>query len=280
MNHDSTASEHYASQNLTERLKAVLHQMGPDAVPLSLDVLAPLDQFHSRGLQATKELATELVNVAGIRGTDRIVDIGSGLGGPSRYLASTYGCTVTGVDLSASFVEAATYLAERTGLDTHVSYSCGDALSLPFDAGTFDIAWTQHVAMNIAARAALYSEAFRVLRPGGHFAMFDVIAVSGEPLHYPVPWARTAASSFLKTADETRALLIEQGFHVTSWNDCTDAGIVWFADRENERARMSEAPALGLHLAMGSGFAEMAQNLARNLRERRAALVQVIAVKP
>ncbi|MFX7938290.1 methyltransferase domain-containing protein, partial [Acinetobacter baumannii] len=81
-----------------------------------------------------------------------MIDIGSGLGGPSRYLAKRFGCSVVDVDLSASFVAAATYLADRTGLGDRVTYQQADALALPFPSGSFDVAWTQHVAMNIENR--------------------------------------------------------------------------------------------------------------------------------
>jgi SAM-dependent methyltransferase len=267
---------HYASDNLTERLRAVFDALGFGAAPIPLEKLAPLDQFHSRGLAATKELASAL----DISSDARVLDIGSGLGGPSRYLASTYGCRVQGIDLTRSFVDAARFLAERTGLAGRVTYDCADALALPFDADTFDIAWTQHVAMNIENRAALYAEAFRVLRPGGRFAMFDVVAASGEPLHYPVPWARSAETSFLRMANDMRALLTGAGFRIQSWTDCTAEGVAWFDAREKERASMQAPPPLGLHLVMGPGFADMGRNLARNLREGRAALVQAIAEKP
>ncbi|KND57490.1 SAM-dependent methyltransferase [Candidatus Burkholderia verschuerenii] len=185
-----------------------------------------------------------------------------------------------GIDLSPSFVDAARFLAQKTGLADLVGYDCANALALPFDDEAFDIAWTQHVAMNIENRAALYAEAFRVLRPGGRFAMFDVIAASGEPLHYPVPWARDSGTSFLKTSDEMRALLEKQGFRVESWIDCTAEGIAWFAEREKERASISTMPALGLHLVMGPDFPAMGRNLTRNLREGRAALLQAIVTRP
>lgn len=279
MSNTEESDQHYASENLTERLRTIFDEIGFDDAPIPLEKLAPLDQFHSRGLAATKELA----GVLGIAREDRVLDIGSGLGGPSRYLASTYGCRVQGIDLSHSFVDAARFLAQRTGLDALVSYDYANALDLPFDADTFDLAWTQHVAMNIEDRATLYREAFRVLRAGGRFAMFDVVAASGAPLHYPVPWARDPATSFLKTADEMRALLADAGFRITSWTDCTAEGIAWFAAREAERASMpanSPAQTLGLHLVMGPEFADMGRNLARNLREGRAALIQAVVEKP
>jgi SAM-dependent methyltransferase len=268
-------TKHYERASLVEHLRTALARSGLGEKRLSSRDLAQLDQFHSRGLAATVELAKALQ----ITEATRVVDIGSGLGGPSRYLAETYGCTVQGVDLSQSFVDAANFLAERSGLEGKVAYQRGNALSLPFTAGAFDIAWTQHVAMNIADRAALYSETFRVLRRGGHFAIFDVVAASEGPLHYPVPWARGPETSFLVTADEMRKVLTEQGFRIASWTDCTEAGVTWFLEREAERAQSTTPPVLALGAIMGPEFGQAAVNLRRNLSEGRAALIQAICEK-
>jgi SAM-dependent methyltransferase len=275
MDEPEEITQHYERESLVEHLRTALAKSGLGEKQLSARDLAPLDQFHSRGLAATVELAKGLP----ITEATRVVDIGSGLGGPSRYLAETYGCTVQGVDLSQSFVEAAHFLAERSGLEGKVAYQRGNALSLPFSAGAFDLAWTQHVAMNIGDRAALYGETFRVLRPGGHFAIFDVVAASEEPLHYPVPWASGPETSFLVTADEMRAVLANQGFRITSWTDCTEAGVTWFLEREAERTQSSTPPLLTLGAVMGPAFGQASVNLRRNLSEGRAALIQAICEK-
>src|SRR5215475_8357983 len=137
--------DHYRATGLTERLKAALAVLGPADHRLTPQQLAALDQFHTRGLAATAELAT----LAGITAAMSVLDVGSGIGGPARFLAATHGCRVTGVDLSEPFVEAARYLTQRTGQSRQVSFETASALDLPFDDGRFDIVLLQHVAMNI-----------------------------------------------------------------------------------------------------------------------------------
>jgi len=173
---------HYRATGLTGRLKTPLAAFGPEDQRLSPQELAGLDQFHTRGLAATADLA----RLAAISASMSVLDVGSGVGGPARYLAAACGCRVTGVDLSEAFVDAARYLTARTGQSGQVSFETGDALNLPFDNGRFDAVFLQHVAMNIADRARLYREIARVLKPGGKFATYDVVVKQGEP-HYPVP---------------------------------------------------------------------------------------------
>jgi SAM-dependent methyltransferase len=206
--------DHYRATGLTERLRTALAVFGPEDQRLTPRQLASLDQFHTRGLAAT----TDLAKLAGITADMSVLDIGSGVGGPARALAASHGCLVTGVDLSEPFVDAARYLTERTGQSGQVSFRTASALELPFDDGHFDVVLLQHVAMNIADRARLYREIRRVLKPGGKFATYDVVLRGGE-LHYPVPWARTPDTSFLLTPDATREAVEEAGFRAVVWQD-------------------------------------------------------------
>ena len=163
--------DHYRATGLTERLKTALAASDRKISGSRRSNSAALDQFHTRGLAATAELA----KLAGITADMSVLDVGSGVGGPARFLAATYGCRVTGVDLSEPFVDAARYLTERTGQSGQVSFQTASALELPFDDGRFDVVLLQHVAMNISDRARLYREIRRVLKPGGRFATFDVV---------------------------------------------------------------------------------------------------------
>jgi sarcosine/dimethylglycine N-methyltransferase len=256
--------EHYAADGLTQRLQSAL---GPETQPLNPQQLAPLDQFHTRGLAATADLA----RLVEINANMSVLDIGSGVGGPARFLAATYGCRVTGVDLSESFVEAARYLTSRTGQADQITFRTANALDLPFEAGTFDAVLLQHVAMNISDRSALYREVRRVLKSRQRFATVDVVLNSAEP-HYPVPWARTPETSFLLTANATREAIESAGFRTLISQDDTTAAKEWFAAMRAS----GPPPKPNLGTIMGPDFAQLATNLGRSIIEGRLGILTAV----
>jgi len=265
--------QHYGRGGLLDRVLTALQEAGMDLDNLSIDDLAPIDEFHSRRRQATKDLAAMLAPSAGAH----VLDIGSGLGGPARYLAKVCGCRVTGIDLTAEFVAAAADLTRRTGLTDRVDFRQGSALNLPFQDASFDLAWSQNVAMNIDDRPRYLAEMRRVLKPGGRLAIQDVAQGPGGVPHYPVMWADTPATSFLRTPEETRALLEAAGLRVLAWRDVTDAAI---ADAEAERTRAARSgdapPMLGIHVVVGPSFWDKARNGNRNVRENRIRLINAV----
>jgi ubiquinone/menaquinone biosynthesis C-methylase UbiE len=259
--------DHYHATGLTDRLKIALAVFGPEDQQLTPQQLGALDQFHTRGLAATAELA----KLAGITADMAVLDVGSGVGGPARFLAATYGCRVTGIDLSEPFVDAARYLTRRTGQSEQVSFRAASALDLPFDGSRFDAVLLQHVAMNIAERARLYREIRRVLKPSGRFATFDVVANGSEP-YYPVPWARTSTTSFLLTADATREAIEQAGFRTLASQNDTEAAKAWFT----QLRASGPPPSPNLGVVMGPDFAQLSTNLARNLLEGRLGILTAV----
>jgi MPBQ/MSBQ methyltransferase len=265
--------QHYARARLGEVILARLKAAGKNVAALTAEDLAPLDEFHIRGRQATADLAAKLELKAG----QPVLDVGSGLGGAARYLANTYGCQVTGLDLTEEYCQAASMLSARMGLSAKASFRRGNALEMPFEDGAFERVWTQHAAMNIADKDRLYSEIRRVLRPGGIFGMYDVLAGPGGLVHFPVPWGRDPSISFLMAPQKLRDLLESKGLRITSWNDTSSAGQSWF-EAMAERAQQPDAErSMGLHILLGPDFKAMAQNMVRNLAEQRVILIECIA---
>lgn len=273
--HDNNIQGHYTRQNLEEAILAALTTAGKDIHHLKLEDLAQVDEFHIRGREATLELASQL----GLNSRHKVLDVGSGVGGASRLLASEYGCHVTGLDLTVEYCQTAQALAQRLGLSALVDYRPGSALDMPFDDNSFDVVWTQHAAMNIADKPKLYSEIARVLRPDGLFAMYDVLAGPVDPLYYPVPWARESSISFLSTPDQLRELLEGAGLQILSWRDTSEIGRTWFRDLAAKMQQQSGTHPLGFHVLLGSDFRQMAQNQVRNLNENRIVLIECIARK-
>ena len=265
-------ADHYRRANLSAIILAALDAAGKDIDHLSPDDLAPIDELHSRGREATVDLARLLA----LTGDESLLDLGCGIGGPSRYLAKTYGCRVTGLDLTPEFCEAAAMLAQRTGLADKVEYRQGDALAAPFADGSFDIVWSQNVAMNIDDRDRLYGEIRRVLKAGGRYGFSDIVDAGRGPLHFPVPWARDSSISFLLSAPATRAKLEAAGFRIIVFEDLTQRAFV----RARERMKSAGAPlALGLHTVLGQDAPTMLKNMLSNYEEGRIGLFQGVAVR-
>jgi len=266
--------EHYSAASLTGRIKSALAAVTPEDQPLTVAQLAPLDQFHIRGILAT----AELVSAAEVEPSTRVLDLGCGIGGPARYLAATFGCKVTGVDLSPGFIDTATYLTARCGLSGRVVFQVGDALHLPFADAAFDTVFLQHVAMNVEDRAALYGEIRRILTPRGRFATYDLVLHEGDVV-YPVPWARDASTSFLLSERETRTALEKAGFNAVLWRDDTQTALDWFKAAMAGSPASAPNPGLNLGVVMGPDFAAMTANLARNLSENRLGVLSAVLTR-
>jgi SAM-dependent methyltransferase len=203
----------------------------------------------------------------------RVLDVGGGLGGPARTLAAEFGCHVTVVDLTESYVRAAEVLTALLGLGAHVTHHVGDALELPFDDGTFDVVWTQNSGMNIAAKERLYLGFRRMLRPGGLLALQEPMAGPVQPPIFPVMWAPDAATSFLRAPAEMRALIEAAGFRVRAWDDVTA-----------EIAGSGPDAAVPAHsiqsLVMGDALAAITRAGRRNRDEGRIVMVQAVFDRP
>ena len=265
---------HYGRGEILNSILSALRKLGKETIQLVPSDLAPVDEFHIRGLEATVELASRAPLQPGLR----VLDVGCGLGGTVRYLASAHQCRATGIDLTQEYVEVANALADLVGLKHSVEYRQASALDMPFDDGSFDVVWTEHVQMNIADKRAFYAEAARVLAPGGRLLFHDIFQGDGGPLHYPVPWAEDSSISFLATPDSVQGILEESGFSIRDWEDKSQSSLDWFV-AIIEKLKLSGPPPLGLHLLMGNTAKAKFENNIRNLRERRFVVFQAVVEK-
>lgn len=275
MTTETEVAGHYGNAGIADRIIAALRAANGADAPITVDALSVLDHFHGRGIVATKELVELLKPQPG----ERLLDIGSGIGGPARWFAAKCGVHVTGVDLTPEFCAAAVALNRATGLADRVTIENGSALALPLPDNAFDRAYSQNVIMNIADKRGFYREAFRVLKPGGLLALSNLCRGSGEPVVYPVPWAETPATSFLATPAEMEADLRAVGFEIVVFRDTTDE--VRPASRRNrERLEREGLPALGTHLILGERLREMQINSSRNLEDGKVATIEALVRKP
>jgi SAM-dependent methyltransferase len=273
MSAEHSVSSHYSRGALRERLRAALVEDGIDPERPSLEALAPYDQFHGRGLEATVEMADALP----IRADDRLLDVGSGIGGPARYFAQRFGCHVTGIDLTPEFCELARELTRATNLDAKVQITHGDALAMPFASGSFDGAYSMNVSMNIADKPALYREIHRVLKPGGWLMLSELARGGvGDP-DYPTPWAATAQTSFLASPEATNAGLVAAGFDVLQLRSTRAQALAYGARARAMIDRGEKPPHRAVWLIHGEIAAAATANVARALADGRLDPIEVLA---
>jgi cyclopropane fatty-acyl-phospholipid synthase-like methyltransferase len=271
----AAVERHYGSAGIAERVLAAFRAAnGPDA-PVTPEGLAPFDHFHGRGVAATQEIAAQLA----LRPGERILDIGSGIGGPARWFAAKFAVQVTGVDLTPEFCAAAEALNAATGLTGHVTILQGSALALPVPDGAFDAAYSQNVIMNIADKQLFYRKAFRALRPGGRLALSNLCAgPAGEP-YFPVPWATTRDTSFLATPESMRADLIAAGFEIADFRDIT-AATREAQRRTRQRLEKGDMPKIAVDIIMGERAPEMQLNSIRTIEDGRGIAIEALVKKP
>ncbi len=260
---EQTANEYWGRAGLGQAILDALVESGKDLDALTVDDLAPLDQFHGGGKAATERLA----RLADLAPGTHVLDVGGGLGGPARTLVAQFGCRVTLVDPTESYVQAGAMLTARMGLTDRLTHRIGSALDLPFEDGSFDVVWTQNSGMNIADKERLYAELYRVLRDGGRLAIQEPMAGPVQPPIFPVMWARDASTNFLRSPAEMRATIVAAGFRARAWDEMPT---------ETAPAGASAPVQTIQKLVMGDWLTAISEAGRRNAEERRLVLVQAV----
>lgn len=266
---------HYSHGRLVEAICAGVGQLGKTPDSVSVDDLAPVDEFHIGGRMATESFLDQL----DLSPDDHVLDVGCGLGGASRFAAQRYGCRVTGIDLTDDYVRAGEALCRWVGLNSVISLDRGDATATPYPAGTFDRSFMLHVGMNIENKELLAMELFRVLRPGGRLGVYDIMRMGDGELRFPVPWATSRAESRVSSPATYRGTLEAAGFRVVAEADRSEFALDFF-DQLRANGNGGGSSPLGLHILMGDSALEKVGNMIDNVKEGRVAPYEIIVEKP
>ena len=275
MTSDSEVRTHYSRGNLLARLNAALMGDGIDPARPTMEALAPYDQFHTRGLEATVEMA-ELMEATP---DDHVLDIGSGIGGPARYFAKRFGCRVTGIDLTPEFCDVARHFTRLLGLEDRVTFELGNAMAMPFPDAGFDGAYSMNVSMNIADKSAFYREIHRVLKPGAWLVLSEVAKGGGGRVDYPTAWAYSERTSFLSTPEETQSGLIAAGFELARLHSTLEHARAFGARTRAMVERGEKPPHRAVMLIHGDVAGQIMANMSRGLSEARVIPIEVLARK-
>ena len=261
----------YSDGGIAPRILKALESAGVDIDNLTLDDLDPLEELHLGGRRHTFRMA----ELAGIAAGMHVVDIGCGIGGPARALAHHFGCKVKGVDLTEEFCTVGRMLTERTGLTGMVEIHHADAVDLPFEDATFDLAWMQHLIANVPDKARLFKEIARVLRPGGKVVLYEVLSGTRPVVHFPVPWTRDASVSFPVGEDEFLTHIESAGFERGTWEELTQK-LIEFLTRVLSKGQPKKGPALNPGVILGPQYRTMMINVLKNLEEDRMRIIQAV----
>lgn len=275
MSNDKAISEHYVHGDLLKAIQAALPELGKTIDNITIEDLAPIDEFHIGGRQATENFLSQL----DFSEQNHILDVGCGLGGASRYVANKYNNSVTGIDLTDEYIKTGNVLSAWLKLDKHVNLHQGSALSMPFDNELFDGAFMLHVGMNIEDKALLFKEIFRVLKPGASFGVYDVMRNNDGDLVYPVPWATDESTSHLVAPNQYKSALENAGFEVSKKNNRRDFALEFFKTLREKTEASGGPPPLGLHTLMKESTAVKIKNMIHNITEGYIAPVEIIANK-
>ncbi len=271
-NVETDVARHYATGAITDRIIAALEALGVEIASARPEDLKPVDEFHTGGMEATLSLLEQLDITSGTA----VLDIGSGIGGTVRALVARYGCRVTGVDLTQEFVDAARALTAMVGLGDRARFKLGSALALPVGDAGFDLAFLLHVGMNIADKPGLFREARRALRPGGVFALFEVMKRGPDPLDFPLPWSSAPETSFVDPPETYRAAAGAVGFEMVAERDRSEFASDFFARVTAMMAERGGPPPLGIHLLMGDTAPQKIANAFNCLESGRIGPTEMI----
>jgi ubiquinone/menaquinone biosynthesis C-methylase UbiE len=268
-------SDHYIHGNLLQAIKTSIAKLGITLDSVTIDDLAPVDEFHVGGREATENLLQQLNFPA----KSHILDVGCGLGGAARYVAQNYNSHVTGIDITKEFVETGKSLCSWVKLEKQVALKQGSVTDLPFQDEHFDGGYMLHVGMNIEDKDQLFREIFRVLRQGSKFGVYDIMRISDGDIDFPVPWATEESASKLSTPEQYQQALIKAGFDISQQNNRSEYALDYFKRLSEKTAANGGPPPLGLHTLMKDSGMVKINNMVKKIAVGYIAPVEITLCK-
>ena len=275
ISYENTVSDHYVHGSLLSVIKSALPAIGKTTENVTIEDLAPVDEFHIGGRFATDHLCDQFMS----SGNNKVLDVGCGLGGAARYVATKYNSQVVGIDLTLEYIETGNALCEWLSLEESVLLDHGSALSMPYTDSEFDAGYMLHVGMNIENKGLLFAEIARVLKPGATFGVYDIMKINEGQLVYPVPWATNMNTNKLSTVDHYKLMLEKSGFKIINVESRLDFALGFFQKLRAKTNAGSGPPPLGLHVLMRESTTEKLKNMIENISNNRISPVEIIATK-
>jgi len=272
---DNEVSAHYLHGNLLNTIQSSLAQIGKTTDNVTIEDLSAVDEFHIGGRLATENLMAQL----NFSANDHLLDVGCGLGGAARYIASQYKNQVTGIDLTREYIDTGKDMCSWVKLDTKVTLRHGSATEMPFEDESFDGGFMLHVGMNIEDKDQLFKEIYRVLRPGSSFGVYDVMRHKDGELNYPVPWATDTATCHVATPEQYKQTLLAAGFDIINENDRRDFALEFFRKLQEKMQASGGPPPLGLHTLMKASTPIKINNMINNITTGYVGPVEIIVQK-
>ena len=228
--------------NNVERIFNELREVGKSTSNnLMVKDLSKFDQFHYHGTDAIDISIKKL----GINDKSKILDVGSGIGGPARYIANKTGAEITAIELQSDQNNLANALTKRCGLSNKVTHICGDILDYDFKNKKFDAVVSWLTLYHIPNHEILLNKLYDLLNSNGFFYTEDItsrIKLSDDEIK---EIEKEIYGKHLPNFDKYISNLEKSGFKLiysedmsSSWTEFTKERIIQFNSEKERNIRV------------------------------------------
>ena len=155
-----------------------------------------------------------MIETAGIKPTDKVLDAGCGVGGSSIFMASVLGCNVTGITLSKRQVQQANENAAKKNVAELVNFKAINYSATDFPDASFDVVWGCESICYADDKEKFIKEAYRLLKPGGRLVVADGFVTDFVNNENPIirQWADGWQVNYLESPERFQNFMQQTGF--------------------------------------------------------------------